>query len=195
MNEQQYMLLAQLIGIVAMAMNILSFLQKKKRSILIMQLFGATLFTVNFFMLGAITGAMLNFIAIIRATVYANKERFHAEKKIWVFAFSTAFFIAYLLNFFALGKEPNARNLIVEFVPTIAMVVSTISFSMSGAAQVRKLALIVSPLWLIYNIINVAIGGALCEIFSICSVVIGMLRHDTNLLQKRNKTAAEDCKK
>jgi len=184
MNEQQYMLLAQLIGIVAMTMNILSFLRKEKRSILIMQLFGAMLFTVNFFMLGALTGSMLNLIAIARAAVYANKERFHAEKKIWVWSFSAAFVAAYFVNFLFLGTEPSARNLIVEILPTIAMVVSTISFSMSGAAQVRKLAPIVSCLWLIYNIINVAIGGALCEIFSICTTIIGILRHDTKLLQK-----------
>lgn len=193
MNEQQYMLLAQLIGIVAMTMNILSFLQKEKRSILIMQLFGAILFTVNFFMLGALTGSMLNLIAIVRAAVYANKERFHAEKKIWTWGFSAAFFLMYLLNFIAFGKALTPYNLVIELVPTIAMIVSTISFSMSGAAQVRKLAPIVSCLWLIYNIINVAIGGMLCEIFSICSTIIGILRHDTKLLQKRKN--AENIKK
>ncbi len=173
-----WQIIAQTIGIVAMAMNILSFQCKQQKNIIFMQLFGALLFTVNFLILDAITGACLNFIAILRALVYANKERFHGEKSFWAWLFSALFISTYFLTFTVFGKEPTAFHLIIEVLPVIAMVVTTISFQAKKAATVRKLALIGSPLWLVYNCFCFSLGGILCEAISIVSVIIGMLRYD-----------------
>ena len=43
---------------------------------------------------------------------------------------------------------------------------------------IRKYALISSPLWLIYNIANFSIGAIICEVLSLCSILVGMLRLD-----------------
>ena len=67
-------IIAQIIGIIAMAFNILSYQQKKQRYIIAWQLLGTTLFTVNFFLLGAYTGALLNAVGIVRAIVFLYKE-------------------------------------------------------------------------------------------------------------------------
>ncbi len=173
-----YQLIAQAIGIVAMALNILSYQRKRQRDIILMQMGGAVLFTVNFIMLGATTGACLNFIAILRAAVYANKERFHAEKAFWCWLFSGIFVSVYVLSFAVFGKTPTTYNLIVEAIPVVAMIVTTISFRAKEAATVRKLALIGSPLWLIYNCLFFAVGGIICETVSIISAIVGMLRYD-----------------
>jgi hypothetical protein len=76
------------------------------------------------------------------------------------------------------GKELTAFNLLIELLPVVAMVVTTISFSMKNAASVRKLALIGSPMWLIYNVVFRTYGGVLCEAFSLVSVLVGMFCHD-----------------
>ena len=179
-------IIAQIIGIAAMALNVLSFQCKKQRDIITMQLFGACLFVLNYFLLGAITGALTNFIAVLRALVYSNKERFRAEKRIWLVAFIAAFFAAYVATFALFGKEPTAFNLIIELLPTLGVTASTISFSMKDAKSVRRLAPICSCAWLIYNIINKTIGGTLCEIFALVSVIIGMLRHDVKKPSEKN---------
>ena len=67
--------IAQIIGIVAMGIIILSYQQKKQSTVIAFQLFGSALFAINFFMLGAIMGGLLNFIAIIRAIVFLNKKK------------------------------------------------------------------------------------------------------------------------
>lgn len=173
-----YQLTAQAIGIVAMALNILSYQRKRQRDIILMQMGGAMLFTVNFIMLGASTGACLNFIAILRAAVYANKERFRGEKVAWCWLFSGIFVSVYILSFAVFGKNPTTYNLIVEAIPVVAMVVTTISFRAKEASTVRKLALIGSPLWLIYNCLFFTIGGIICETVSIISAIVGMIRYD-----------------
>ena len=41
-------------------------------------------------MLGAIVGGILNFIGIIRALVFMNKEKLHADKPIWLWGFGAS---------------------------------------------------------------------------------------------------------
>ena len=171
-------LVAELLSIVGMIFNITSFLQKSQKNILIIQFFGASFFTVSFFMLNAPTGACLNIIAVIRAIIYANKEKFHAHKKIWVFLFFVIYLLIYVATFTLFHKDMSVRNALIELLPVVAMTVATISFSMPEAKHVRRLALISSPLWLIYNVFSASLGGILCEGFSIGSVFVGMFCHD-----------------
>ena len=63
-------IIAQVLGIIAMAFNILSYQFKKKSAVITAQLLGATFFAVNFLMLGAVVGGILNILAAIRAVVF-----------------------------------------------------------------------------------------------------------------------------
>ncbi len=173
-----YDIIAQAIGIVAMAINILSFQQKQQRNIIIMQFFGASLFAVNMFMIGATVGGLLNLIGAFRAVVFANKAKFRADKIIWVHFFNALYLGSYALTFTVFGKEPTAVNFIIEFLPIIGMVASGIGFYLSKASTVRKLGLVSSPSWLIYNVYNMSVGGIICEILAMISIITAMIRLD-----------------
>ena len=173
-----YEIIAQTIGVVAMAINILSFQQKQQRNIITMQFFGAALFAVNMFMLGAIVGGCLNLLGAVRAIVYANKQRFRADSTWWLVVFISLYLLSYVLTFTVFDKEPSAVNVVVEFLPIIGMTASNFGFFFTEAKTVRRLGLISSPSWLVYNVVNFAIGGIVCEILCMISIVIGMLRHD-----------------
>ena len=170
--------IAQIIGIAGMTMNILSFLQKSQKRIIVMQLFGGALFAINYLLLGSATGAMLNVAAVFRAVVYSNKEKFHAEKKAWFYGFSATFVLIYILTFALFGKAPTPANFAIELLPVVSMMIATYAFSLKNAAQVRKLGLVYCPMWLVYNCFVFSIGGILCEAFSIGSIIGGYLRHD-----------------
>ena len=175
---ETYEIIAQAIGIIAMSLNIISYQQKEQRKIIVMQLFGAALFAVNMFMIGATVGGILNAVGAARAVVYSNKKRFRADKLIWVFMFGILYLTSYALTFTVFGKEPTVTNIIVEFLPLIGMFATGIGFYLTDAKSVRRMGLISSPSWLIYNIFNFAIGGIICEILAIFSIIIGMIRHD-----------------
>ena len=173
-----YTIIAQAIGIIAMAFNTLSYQQRTRKGAIACQLFGGLLFSINFFMLGAIIGCILNAMAVIRAIVFLNKEKLHADHPIWLAGFSVAYIIPYVLTFTVLGKEPTALNFIIEFLPVVAMIASTISFRLTDAKSIRRYGLIASPSWLIYNIANFAIGAIICEVLSLGSIIVGMIRLD-----------------
>ena len=179
--------IAQIIGIFAAAMNILSFQFKAKNRIILMQLFGGALFTVNFLLLGAITGSMMNILAMIRAALFLYKDKLHLNDKALVGGLMASFVAVYILSFTVFGTEPILKNFVVEALPVIGMGAATISFNMKNGTAIRILGITLSsPSWLIYNIFVFSIGAILCEAFSIISIAIGIARHDIKRKEKES---------
>ena len=171
-------LIAQAVGIVAMSFNILSFQQKTHKRVITFQLFGSLLFALNFFMLDAAVGAILNLVGAMRAIVFMNREKFRANHIGWLIFFTALYLSSYVLTFTVFGKEMTAFNAIIELLPVAAMTATTVSFRLQNARAIRLFGLFSSPSWLIYNIVNFAIGAIICEVLSLCSIVLGLIRYD-----------------
>ncbi len=171
-------IIVQIIGIFAMAFNILSFQQKTPKKVMAFQLVGTTLFTIHFFMLGAVMGGLLNIIAAFRSVVYMNKKKLKSDSLAWLFTFITLYILSYVLTFTVFKTPFTPKNIVLEVLPVIALTASTISFRMQSAKAIRLFGCISSPSWLVYNIINRSLGATICEILSICSIVIGFIRFD-----------------
>ena len=172
--------IAQGVGLLAMAFNIFSYQQKTRERAIAFQLCGGGLFAVNFLLLGAYVGAILNVIAVIRAVVFLRREKFNANHPAWLVGFLLSFLGSYLLTFTVLGKEMTPANLVVEFLPVIGMTATTLSFRLTDAKAIRRYGLISSPSWLVYNIFCFSLGAIICEVLSLGSILIGMRRLDRN---------------
>lgn len=171
-------LIAQGLGLVAMAFNILSYQQKTRGRAIAFQLMGASLFAVNFWLLGAMMGCILNLISAFRAIVFLNRDRLRANHPAWLLGFILTFLLSYGMTFTVLGKAPTAVNLIVEFLPVIGMTATTLSFRMQSAKAIRRFGLVSSPSWLVYNIAVFSLGAIICEVLSLGSIFIGIRRLD-----------------
>ena len=168
----------QAIGIVAMAINISAFQFKNKRTLLMFICVGSGLFSINMFLLGAVTGGIMNVLGVVRSLVYVDKDKLPIPVK-WVNAmFFAAYMISYVLSFTVFGTEAIARNFILELLPIIAMSAMTIAFTSSNSKTIRLAGFISSPCWLTYNIFNNAIGGIICEIFILISIISALIRID-----------------
>lgn len=171
-------IIAQIIGIAAMAFNILSYQGKKQKTIVTLQLFGSMLFSVNYLLLGATVGGILNIIGTVRAVVFFFGDKFKAEKNAWLVAFTASYILVYVLNFTLFHKEPTAFNLIIEILPVIGMLAINVGFKLKDSAKIRKCALVSSPAWLTYNIAAGSWGAIICELITLVSIFVGMFRHD-----------------
>ncbi len=171
-------IIAQVIGVFGMIANFLSFQQKKQKGAIACQFFAALLFAINFLLLGAYIGALLNVVGVIRAIVFVNREKLNATHPVWLIVFILAFAGTYPLVFTVFGKEPSIENLIIEILPVIAMILSTISFRLTKAKDIRRFGMFSSPMWLIYNIFCFSIGAIISEILNLISIIIGIIRFD-----------------
>ena len=169
---------AQAFGILGMICNILVVQQKTHKRVLIWQFFAAATFALNYFLLGAVVGGMLNLVGALRAVVFFFKEKTRANSIVWLVFFIIAFASAYPLTFLAFGTQVNAKNLIIELLPVVAMIVATFSLRLGSAKAVRALGLISSPMWLTYNCFSGSIGAVASEILNLISIVVGIIRFD-----------------
>ncbi len=171
-------IIAQIIGIIAMLLNILSYQCKRQKGVIALQMFGGALFAVNFLLLGAAVGGILNILATVRAIVFLFKDKLKTDRLPWFIGFVFSYVAVYILNFTLFGKEPTAEYLLLEVLPVIGMVALNVGFRLKNASDIRKCGLVSSPAWLIYNIAVGSWGAIICEILTLGSIFIGMLRHD-----------------
>ena len=142
------------------------------------QLLGATLFAVNYFLLGAVIGGILNVLAMVRALLFLFEKKLKATHPAWLIGFIICYIVFYILSFTVFGTKPTLINFIMELLPVIGMTALSIGFMLNDSKKVRRLGLISSPAWLIYNIYHFSVGAIICEVISLISIFIGMLRHD-----------------
>lgn len=89
------MLYIQLIGILAFLIFILSFYRKTPKMILIYQIVGNFAYAVHYFLLGALSGAFINFVGIFRNIAflkYKNYRKLLAIIVIFIYSIITLIF-------------------------------------------------------------------------------------------------------
>ena len=131
--------LPQIIGVVALIVAITSFQQNVPKRMIICQLISSTLFTVHFFMIGAVTGAAINLMSAVRAVIYAQTDKKWATHPIWTWIFVG---ISVLIGVFSWEG-------LKSILPVLGSVCFTISFRMKTAKLVRLVSFPSSPLWIV----------------------------------------------
>ena len=53
----------------------------------------------------------------------------------------------------------------------------TSAFWISSEKMIRRVSLLGSPFWFVYNLLSRAYGSAIGDILTICSIIIAMMRH------------------
>ena len=158
---------AQAVGIVAMLFNILSYQRKTGKGVIATQCCGSSLFAVNFFLLGAYGGAILNVIAAIRDFMFYHKDKLKTDRPLWTVVFTVIYFLSYGATFLVFKQTVSLFYLIVEFLPIIGMIATTLAFRYREAKMIRRFCLISSVSWLVYNFAVFSIGAIVCELSNV----------------------------
>lgn len=164
-----YNIITQLIGFIGLMFAFICFQQNDYKKIRIFQIIIGIFFTIHFFMLGAYTGCVLNFISLLRAIVYFYKDdKKWASNKWWIFVFLSAFVFSTMLTW---------KN-IWDILPLIGCFVLTFVLYVDSAKFTRLAIWPSSVVWIIYNFISGSIAGLVTELFNLSSIIIGIIRHD-----------------
>lgn len=157
--------IAQAVGIVGMALSILSFQCRENKRFFLMQAASGAMFAVNFLLLGSFTASVLNFINIFRG---------------WVFGFAPARLKTPLAVVTGAGYILSTVLTFdgwLSLLVLAAQLVGTAVMRTDNGKVIRTAQLaFVSPAWLTHNIICGSLGAILCEIFAITSTVVSLVR-------------------
>ena len=160
-------MLGQIISILAMALTIVSFQMKTRKQIILMQTAGSALFLASYVLLSSWSAVYLNVIFLIRNVVfYFGKDKKWAKHWIWRPVLLCAVVAAGAVGF---------QNWL-DILPIIGSVFGTVAMYMRSENMLRLLKLGDSPCWLIYNCTVPSVGGIVCEVFNMISIVVGLIR-------------------
>ena len=168
-----YSLIAQAFGLLGAVFVIGSYQFKKNIFLILSQTVGSLLFVINYFMLGALTGACMNSISTVRGLVFCGGEK--TRKPFVVIILNIALIVGAVLTW------ENALSLL----PLLGMLSVTTAMYFNDGKWIRMAQLFVSsPCWLIYNFASGTIGGVICEMFVIISTVVSIIRYGFNGFEK-----------
>ncbi len=163
--------IAQIIGILGMLAAMISYQCKTNRNYFIFQGLSGLFFSIQFIMIGAWAGLVFNGYNIVRALIYQTKK----AKTLPVIIVLEALVLSATLVSIFVFKEAwwlVLFTFIAQATGTLAM------WTKNGKTiRISQLA-VVSPFWLLYDALipTPSIGGILCEVFNMVSVIISFIR-------------------
>lgn len=176
MNE--YMV--QAIGILGVALFIISYQIRSNRALFLCQLMGCIVFCVQFFLMGAYTGAISLIVNIARNLLLIKSND-------WKWAKSQVTLAAIILLLLVMTICTWAGW--ISILPFVSVAVTSIGYWTQNAQKIRLSQLFGSPCTLLYDILVHTWGGAVCEAITILSIIISIVRFGWRNLGKESGVA------
>ena len=163
---------AQSLGLVALAVTVLSYQARTTRGIALRQAVGSFFWTAHMLLLGAWTGGLLNLLGLVRGSVYSQRgERAWASRPFWPWLFGALCVGAAAWSGLAQGEGPRL------FLSASAQCLGCYALWTFRVRLARWLLVAVSLLWLVYDALSGSIPGTLCEVFSQVSLCVAIVRN------------------
>ncbi len=163
-------LFANIIGIFAVALFVLSYQQKKRKNIILCNAVSRALYVIQYIMLSAFSGAVLDILGIF-ASVIAQKKNNSAIKK-----YLTLVIISVNAVIIACGLL--LYNSPIDLLPLFGVLLHTGAFWLTNERHIRIISFLGSPFWLAYNLISGAYGSAVGDVLTMCSIGLAIFRYD-----------------
>ena len=160
----------QLIGYVGTACALISYQCKRNKNYFLFQTGCAIAFAIQFVLLRSWAGMLLNIFSIMRGVIFALGDK--CRKRGYLILIEACFAFSCVLACLAFGEKWWIALILfaAQGGGTLAM------WTRNGKViRIAQLCLI-SPMWLINNIYYFSVGGILCEVFNMISVIVSFIR-------------------
>lgn len=155
--------LAQGFGWGAALVGMLSYQAKSREQVCLMLALSCLLWVIHYIGLGAVSGAIFNSIGLVRGLIAMGRSPL-VRRGLLLFI-PLLWCVAYLT-----AQQP------LDYVPAIAMTMSTLAQSSSRTLRLRLFMALSSPPWLAYAFITGSQGGVANELLNMSSAGIALYR-------------------
>ena len=158
-----YLLIGNMIALAASILQASSGLVKNKQKIIYMHSVQKIFGVISNLVLCGITGALMNLVGFIR-NVLCYKHKLGIKEKIILIILSTALSLS--------ANEINA----ISFLPMIATIIYTLLMDIKDIIKFKRLALVTTIMWFIYDIFINSYTGAFFDLAYILTNLITIIR-------------------
>lgn len=186
-----YEIITQAIGFIAIFVNILAVQFNSHAKIVVMRTIGSFLFGIQYVMLSAYTGVVMEAIGWIRNLVFIYLVRKNVSTKPWILFFSiltvilgvTTIILSWNASIVAVGRWTDNITFAtvlavgISVISIVAKVLSTVAYGINDAHKIRMLNIPTCSCWLVYNFVAFSLAGIVNEIMTLCSVTVAEVRY------------------
>lgn len=162
-------IVAQIVGFIGSAVNIFTIQVKQKKHILFGFMTMNILFAINFILLKSYSGAIICFVSAIQTLINYRLEVKQIPFPKWLIP-------VYIIVSFVCGMATYQG--FVDILPVIGSILYTLSIIQKKEMNLRRITLVNTILWLIYNLLVRAYTSAISEVFFLTSNLIAIYRYD-----------------
>jgi len=165
-------ILPQIVGVFAVITFLLSYQQKKRKNIILLNVLSRCLYILQYLLLGAVSGAILDVLGAIASVVAEKKNRPWMQKHIKAVFFSVTFCILFVGGAIAFYNKS-----LLDLFSITGVLLHTGAFWLNREKIIRRVSFLGSPFWFVYNFFSRAYGSAVGDVLTMCSILIAMYRH------------------
>ena len=160
----------QLIGYIGTACALISYQCKKNKNYFIFQTGCAISFTIQFIFLSSWAAMLLNLFSIMRGVIFTLGDK--CKKTFYLILIEACFAASCICSSLFFGEKWWIALLLV-----VAQCGGTLAMWTRDGKKIRIAQIsIISPIWIVNNVYYNSIGGVICELFNIASVVVSFIR-------------------
>ena len=170
-------LLAQVVGIFAVASYLLSYQLKRRKQIIVVNATSSFLYVLQYILLGAFEGAAIDVLSAVSTVVAHNSDKKFVKKylKFIFLALNIAFCVAGIILY---------KN-IYSLFPVAGAMLQSGAFWLKDEKHIRLVSFLGAPFWLVYNALSGAYGPAIGSVLSLFSIGIAIIRYDICVSKKK----------
>ena len=172
----------QIIGLLAVATFLLSYQQKKRENIIFLNTISRCLYILQYILLGAFSGAILDVLGAISSVVAGKKNKNFIKKH-------TKAILIFINSCMILSGVTIAiiNRSFLDLFSLTGVLFHTSAFWINDEKIIRRVSLIGSPFWFVYNFFSRAYGSSIGDIFTMVSIIVAMIRYKNSDKNSVNK--------
>ena len=162
--------IAFVVGILAVALYFIGYLQKERIKIIIVNATSRLLYIIQYILLGAFEGAVLDIAGIISSLLAGKKNIAFIKKHTRL--------VMLLVNLLIVAMGLLLYENVYSLLPIAGVLLHTGAFWIDNERVIRIISFLGSPFWLVYNFVSGAYGSCIGDVLSMISIAISMYRYD-----------------
>ncbi len=164
--------LAQILGVLAVLAMLLSYQQKRRRGILLLGGVSRVLCVIQYVLLGAYSGAVLDVVGAVSTAVAEKKESRLVKRYLMaIIAVINAVILTAGITIAVCNRSA------IDVFAILGVLFEVNALWLTREQHIRWVSLIGSPCWLIYNLLSGAYGVTIGNVLVIASIVIALMRY------------------
>lgn len=161
---------ANVIGLIGVVLFVLSYQLKRRRGIIICNASSRLLYVIQYLLLGAYEGALLDVVAFFVSLLCFGSNKGFMKKH-----FGLAFVLS---NILIIGFGMTTYKNLFSLLPILGVIFETMALWLKNERNIRVVSLLGAPFWLVYNFVNMAYGSCVGNLITLVSIAVAIIRYD-----------------